>query len=57
MVQMKPSETYLKEENMVYPGITGTELYSVAVIVNYSGSPQGADPVQQHTLVSVKESH
>ena len=41
---------------MVYPGITGTELYPVAVM-NYSGSPQGADPVQQHTLVSVKEGH
>ena len=42
---------------MVHPGITGTELYPVAVIVNYSGSPQGADPVQQHTWVSVKEVH
>ena len=48
---------YLKEGNMVYPGITETELYPVAVIVNYSGSLQGADPVQQHTLVSVKEGH
>ena len=57
MVQIKPSKTYLKGGNMVYPGITGTELYPVAVIVNYSGSPQGADPVQQHTLVSVKEGH
>ena len=42
---------------MVYPGITGIELYPVAVIVNYNGSPQGADPVQQHTWVSVKEGH
>ena len=25
-------------------------------IIN-SGSPQGADPVQQHTLVSAKEGH
>ena len=42
---------------MVHPGITGTELYPVAVIVNYSVSPQEADPVQQHTWVSVKEGH
>ena len=47
---------YLKEGKMVYPGITVTELYPVAVM-NYSGSPQGADPVQQHTLVSVMEGH